>query len=64
MTSMEILQGCKISIVTKQGIRTRGDAPARSCAEVAESGCNVALPQDRFIADRPIADSRYSIALR
>jgi hypothetical protein len=47
MTSMRILQPCKIPIVTKHGIRTRGDAPARSCAKVAESGCNVALPHDQ-----------------
>ena len=45
MISMQILQPCKTPIVTKYGIRMRGDAPARSCAEVAESGCNVALPQ-------------------
>jgi hypothetical protein len=45
MTSMRILQPCKIPIVTKHGIRMRGDAPTRACAEIAESGCNVVLPQ-------------------
>jgi hypothetical protein len=47
MTSMQILQGCKIPIVTKYGIRMRGDAPAQSCAMMAESGCNTALAQDQ-----------------
>jgi hypothetical protein len=57
MTSMRILQGCKIPIVTKQGIRTRGDAPARSCAEGAWIG-HAFLPaffatQGNLAADTP-----------